>query len=129
VRLFYIIPVLFNLIVVRPDCNSIKNGEFEIFHSDVNGIMTTTSIERNDSTQIETNYQSGVKLKFSVKWLDECTYQLFWVETISDKYELQYPEDMILTVEILDITDEYYLQKSSSNLYDEEFEGKVFFKK
>ncbi len=58
----------------QSDCTKFKTG---IFHNIDNGTITT-KIERTDSTQIE--YHGEKIIKLMVKWIDECSYRLTFLE-------------------------------------------------
>ncbi len=75
-------------------------------------------IERKGSKQIEYGEGSGLKLKFKVKWIDDCTYTLELKKVLENQKKIELPEGMILTVEIIETKEKSYIQKSSSNLYD-----------
>ena len=100
-----------------PDCSSVKEGKFKIT-IDAQDSTIVTLIERKGDIQIEKCEQLGIEYKLKVVWIDNCTYQLSLLETIRDDYNLDYPENQIITVEINEVYDEYYFQTSTSNMVD-----------
>ena len=93
------------------DCSSIKTGKFKI-EDELSGI---TEIERDSKFQIEENKKYNYKLKLSVTWLDNCTYQLKPVEDLIHPDNKDLPK-MILTCKIVEITENGYIQISSSDI-------------
>jgi hypothetical protein len=106
-------------------CSLIKNGKFKIDSQLNDSTLTTTFIERIDNVQYETNDQFGVEYRFRVVWISECTYQLKWEKTIRDDNNFNYPENEILTVEIIEVHEKFYTQVTTSSLHDFEYRSKV----
>lgn len=96
------------------DCENFKNGKFEI----IDAVYGNSIIERNGTTQTEYGENSELKLEFKVEWLNDCTYTLELTKVIENPKNIDLPDGMILTVEIIKTTENSYFQKSSSNLYD-----------
>ena len=91
------------------DCSTIKTGKFKIEDEDI-GI---TIITRTNDFQIEENEGLNYKLKLSITWLDECTYELKPIEDlINPNAELP---TMVVTCQVTEITENSYQQVSSSN--------------
>lgn len=91
------------------DCSTIKTGNFRIDDKEIG----TTLITRTDNFQIEENENLNYKLKLSITWLDECTYELKPVEDlINPNAELP---TMIVTCHVTEINGNSYQQVSSSN--------------
>lgn len=103
------------------ECKDFRNGKFQIISEVGNSI-----IERKGSKQIEYGEGSNLKMEFNVKWLNDCTYTLELKEVLENPKNLQLPEGMILTVEILEIKEKSYIQRTSSNLSDLVLEGEMF---
>lgn len=102
-------------------CKSLKNGKFMI----VDSISGNTHIERKGSKQIEFIEASKLKIELKVKWINDCTYVLTFNKFLENPTNVTLPEDMILTVEIIEPKEKSYLQKSSSNLFKDQFECEV----
>jgi len=92
------------------DCSSVKVGKFKT-EDEVSGL---TEIERNTEFQIEENKEHNYKLKFKVTWLDNCTYQLKPIEDLRNPGNKDLPK-MTLTCKIVEITENGYMQISSSD--------------
>jgi hypothetical protein len=103
------------------ECEKFKNGKFKIVDTEVGNSI----IERKGSKQIEYGEGSKMKLKFKVKWLDDCTYTLELKKVLENPNKIKLPEGMILTVEIIETKEKSYIQKSSSNLYDMVLESEL----
>jgi len=100
---------------VKNDCTQFKTGDFEYR---TNGLLY--AISRKDSLQTETNKINGGVTKTSIKWLNDCSYQLRFLETSQI-----YPDSIdqlirttYLTIEVLNWTDYYYVYIAKSNLTD-----------
>ncbi|MDC9722948.1 MAG: hypothetical protein PSN34_09290 [Urechidicola sp.] len=93
------------------DCASIKIGKFKI-EDEISGL---TEIERYSNFQIEENKKYGYKLKLQITWLDNCTYQLKPIEGLLNPENKNLPK-MVLTCKIIAITENGYIQTSSSNI-------------
>lgn len=91
------------------DCSGIKTGKFRIEDEE----SGTTLITRTEKFQIEENEEFGYKLKLSVTWIDDCTYQLKPVEDLlNPKAELP---TMILTCNISEVNSDNYQQVSTTD--------------
>jgi len=101
------------------DCSDIKTGKFRI-DDEASGI---TFIMRTKKFQIEENKEFGYKLKLSVTWLDECTYQLKAVEDLLNP-EAELPT-MILTCNISEVNPDNYQQVSTSDISSFKMSTKV----
>jgi len=66
-----------------------------------------------------------LKLEFKVKWLDDCTYTLELKKILENPNKMELPKGMILTIEIIEVKDKSYIQKSTSNLYDMVLESEL----
>lgn len=96
------------------DCKKFKNGTFKLEDAQVGNSL----IERKGSKQIETAEGGLVKFKFKVKWLNECTYTLELKKVLAYPKDAPPVEDFILTVEIIEVKENSYIQKSSSDKFD-----------
>jgi hypothetical protein len=98
----------------RPEgCGRFKTGRFE---SHALGMIF--KISRNDTIQTEIIPAFGDTTKISVKWLDDCHYQLQMLES-----NVAYPDTVehlrkkaIIAVEIINWTNDYYIYKAGDNL-------------
>ena len=103
------------------DCEKFKNGKFKIVDAEVGHSIIT----RKGSKQIEYGEGSELKIEFKVKWLDECTYTLELKKVLENPNQIELPEGMILTVEIIETKENSYVQRSTSNLYDMVLESEL----
>jgi hypothetical protein len=95
------------------ECKKFKNGKFIIVDAEVGNSI----IIRKGSKQIEYGEGSKLKLEFKVKWLSDCTYTLELKKVLENPLKIEFPEGMVLTVEIIETKEKSYIQKSTSNLY------------
>ncbi|WP_298144058.1 hypothetical protein [Flavobacterium sp.] len=103
------------------ECKKFRNGKFKIVDEEVGNSIIT----RKGSKQIEFGEESGLKLEFKVKWIDDCTYTLELKKVLENPNNIEFPVGMILTVEIIETKENSYVQKSTSNLFDLVFEGEL----
>lgn len=80
------------------ECEKFKNGKFKIVDTKVGNSI----IERKGSNQIEYGERSDLKLKFKVRWLNDCTYTLELKKVLENPNNIEFPEGMILTVKIIE---------------------------
>lgn len=104
------------------NCKKFKNGKFVIPDSEYGN----SYLERKGNIQTEFGEKSGFKATFKVKWIDECTYTLQLKKIISNPSELEVLKETIITVQIIEIKRNSYIQRSSSNTFDAVFEGEIF---
>jgi hypothetical protein len=65
--------VLFSCYDAERNCKDFKTGKFKFEHK-VEGVVKTTSFERNDSIEIETF--EGKTDTASIRWISDCEYVL-----------------------------------------------------
>ncbi|MFK7756955.1 MAG: hypothetical protein AB8B53_08510 [Flavobacteriales bacterium] len=95
----------------NPDCSEVKTGTF-ILYDDAVG---ATIIKRKKKFQTEKNDKLGVKVKYELVWLDDCTYELRGIRSYKGPEEYRGLDTDILTTEILWIRDGQMRVRSSSN--------------
>ncbi|MEP5339450.1 MAG: hypothetical protein ABJL44_14360 [Algibacter sp.] len=64
--------------VKKMNCVDFKTGKFEVVDTSLNHHII---FERNKDFQIEKNQNSGAVTKCKVKWINNCTYVLTYLET------------------------------------------------
>ncbi len=106
----------------NPGCKKFKNGKFVIKNAEYGNFY----IERKGNTQIEYSDFSRTKLKFKVKWVKDCIYTLTLKKILENPDNEILPENMILTVKIIETKENSYIQQSSSNLFSETQESEIF---
>ncbi len=104
------------------DCQRFKDGNF-IIRDKRNGAIY---LKRKGNLQIETAERDKVKLKFKVVWLDECTYTLTLTKIARNPQKIPFDKSMILTVQILETKKNSYIQRSTSNKSETEYESEIF---
>ncbi len=95
---------------INLDCSTLKTGMFKT-EDELSGV---TLIERTNAYQIEENKKYNSKLKLEITWLDSCTYQLKPVADLLNPNSKDLPK-FILTCEIIEITENGYMQISSTD--------------
>jgi hypothetical protein len=104
------------------DCDSFKKGDFKI----VDSISGTTIINRSGKYQIEYNTRMNLKAKFKLNWISNCSYELKFIKVLENPNNIPIPENMVLTVKIVEILEKSYIQKLSSNISDLVIRDEVF---
>jgi len=105
----------------QADCKRFKNGKFK--QEDSTGEVWM--VERKGTKQIEYNDFYKMKLRFKVKWKDECTYTLKLKKILENPDKQPFPEGLIVTVNITDTKDKSYTQMATSNLTGKSLKSKV----
>ncbi len=96
------------------NCEKFKNGHF-IIPKDSHAPEST--IIRNGSIQTEQVKGSKEVSEFVVEWVDECTYTLTPTAKTRKLYK-NLPKDATLTVEIIEVKKNSYIQRSTSSFSD-----------
>lgn len=104
------------------ECKKFKNGKFVIPQEE----MGNTIIERKGSKQIEYAVNLGLKVEFKVVWIDDCTYTLAYKKVLENPNDLDFPKDVIISVNIIETKDNSYIQKSHSSTSTVVYESEVF---
>ena len=93
-------------------CSDVKNGVF-IFYSPIDGSMSTYT--RNGEVQKEVNPQTHQTVLWDVEWINDCSYSLKYNSGYEDKpkKEIDILNKHKVIVEILSVTENYYVYKSS----------------
>lgn len=95
------------------NCSVFKNGTFTIKDS----VVGNTFISRYENKQSEKLSGRKDTTTYFVSWLDNCTYTLRPTEATFKIYPFL-PKDALLTVKIIEVKENSYVQISSSNFYD-----------
>lgn len=122
-HLFIFISVLFIMACANKNytkrCEDLKKGKFGFLG---NGTERRYTIERNDSTQIETDETIGSVTEFNIKWPSPCEYQLTFkrhIKTGSDTSLVNRIYHPVRTT-ILKIGTDHYIFKSKIDGFDVE---------
>lgn len=59
------------------DCKSFRNGTFKLLGENAGDII----IERSGHRQIERSEAGAYEHEFSINWIDDCNYELVFIET------------------------------------------------
>ena len=96
----------------RPDCSTIKKGKFEYRGGFSNKHF---SIERNDSIQIEMDPDTGIGMKFRIKWDDDCDYVLALISFVKNGKDslVNQSEFPLVKTEVVKVTKNYYVCRSA----------------
>ncbi len=103
------------------DCSSVKTGKFKL-DSQKSG---TTIITRTSTEQIEVNKDLNVKVRYKVKWIDDCTYQLFQAKIHQGNKYFEGNKGDTLPIRIIEINQDYYKVNSTSNFSDLSVEAQL----
>ncbi|MCB2406971.1 hypothetical protein [Hymenobacter lucidus] len=104
-------------------CRTVRTGHFRVPSDDK--VSQDSFVERGPDSQIETAEAGKLKLLYSVKWLDDCTYELRFVKTLKGSREYELPPDAVLTVHILEVTDKAYTSSVTSSFSDMKLDLKM----
>jgi hypothetical protein len=111
-------------------CDQYRNGTF-YYHFKMNEKISHFTFTRNDSTQAEVNNDNGNIALYNIRWIDNCSYELKFIEGTEKLPEnlLSLKKKMVIKTTILAGTNEYYLFKSTSNLSDGVLSDTIWLKK
>ena len=120
ITLFFI-AISVSLLAQSPNCANFRNGKFK---STYNG--HTAMIERSGSNQTEylVNTKDSLKILFTVKWLDDCSYTLTPTKESFGKYP-KLPKNALITVNMTNVTATSYTQTSISTFTDKTIVSEV----
>jgi hypothetical protein len=97
------------------NCSSFRDGKFKI----VAPAIGTYIIERKGEIQTEASDKDPNIYSYLIKWIDDCTYTLTPTkETL--KLDPTLPENVVLTVKIIETRPNSYLQTTTSNYANRE---------
>ena len=78
-------------------CKGIKNGTFITIDKRVG----ETIIQRNDSIQLEQNETLGIKYLEKIKWINNCSYEVYDLVVVENKQKLRTPSGtFIISLEL-----------------------------
>ena len=105
-----------------PDCQKFKNGSFKM---ESNGI--TSFIKRKGNRQSETSPTRTGAYHFKVRWINDCTYTLVPTKaTLKEPLFRKLPKNAMLTVTIIEVKENSYIQTSTANFIDIALTSEVF---
>ena len=96
------------------NCRKYRTGNFYL-HSRYNGL--DYYLKRSDSFQIETKKQTGLKSKWKIKWLNECEYNLKFVNEDRDSSNINSSSISLpdLNYKIISSSEKYYIYSCEIN--------------
>lgn len=100
------------------DCVKVKNGFFKL--KDVNN-GTTVLISRKGNIQTEEIVELGLKFSLEIVWLTECSYVLKKPVLLKGDPSFAMPENLVVTSEIISVSNKNYVVKTTTNLMKDEF--------
>lgn len=103
------------------DCQEFEDGYFIVNEG---LIGKKYIIKRKGDKQIETD-PDGTVFIFNVDWLNECSYTLELEEIAKNPHNINWQERQVITVNILETTEDGYKQRSVSNQDDLVFEKEM----
>ena len=116
-----IIVILGSCHINKKNCNDFHLGVFK----NVDPVSGTTLITRKNNTQTEIKNDIGYSVKLSIVWLDDCRYTLKLLEVLENRAAIPTDTSMIMTVEILEVRENSYMQKTSSNKSSRVYESEI----
>jgi hypothetical protein len=103
----------------KGSCSQYRTGKFR-YHVKGKNNNNYFVIERNESTQQETNEKTSATSTASVKWINNCTYELRYLEGAKhlSASSSRLKKSIVIKTEIVRGTDEYYIFRSKSSVSD-----------
>ena len=93
------------------NCEKFKNGEFRILKDSVS---EGSLISRKGNLQTERIIGKKERIELIVNWIDKCTYTLKPKDMSLEKFK-GLPKNALLKVEIIEIKENSYIQKTTAN--------------
>jgi len=103
------------------DCEKFKDGKFKILDEEYG----TYYLERKGSKQIEYSEGTRRKVEMKVKWINDCIYTLELVKVLENPDSIFFDTDMILTIKIIEVKDNSYIQQTTAENVDFMMESEV----
>lgn len=99
------------LFAQKQACKDLHEGTFRL----VDKLAGTTVMQRTKDIQVEENVEMGVKMIFSINWINDCTYELRAKEIIKGDPVLMGNKGDVITVNIKEIRANSYLAVTTAN--------------
>lgn len=119
---FFLLFASYNLNAQKLNCKKFKNGEFKILKDSISG---ETLIKRNGNFQTEKLFGKSETTELIVHWTNDCTYTLRPKDMSLDKFK-ELPKNALMTIEIIKIKENSYIQKTTTNFAKPELISEVF---
>jgi hypothetical protein len=104
--------LLMAIVASSQDCRTIKTGKFQTL-DERNG---TTKILRTPFLQREENQKFGIITEDSIKWINDCVFQLVPWRVLQNDSKIDLTKDLQLQIEILEVNSNTYKQRTTSKL-------------
>jgi hypothetical protein len=101
------------------NCKQYKTGKFR-FSDKNDGKIVNYIIERDNSTQTEQCAEMNSNSTYKISWKDDCTYLLAFMngtDSLPPEQE-KLKRKLVIETTILDGTEDYYIFKSTNNMFD-----------
>lgn len=100
----------------KESCNQYRTGKFR-YHVKGKNNGNYFVIERDETTQKETNEKTHVTSTASIKWTSNCTYELQYLEGANhlSASSSRLKKSTVIRTEIVKGTDDYYIFSSRSS--------------
>jgi hypothetical protein len=100
----------------KEGCNQYRTGKFR-YHVKGKNKGNYFVIEREETTQKETNEKTHVTSTASIKWTGDCTYELQYLEgaNLLSASSSRLKKSTVIKTEIVKGTDDYYIYRSKSS--------------
>lgn len=100
----------------KESCNQYRTGKFR-YHVKGKNNGNYFVIERDETTQKETNEKTHVTSTASIKWTSNCTYELQYLEGANhlSASSSRLRKSTVIRTEIVKGTDNYYIFRSRSS--------------
>ena len=95
------------------NCSAFREGKFKTADSRVGAIVIT---DRKGGFQTETTDALKLIIRFSISWLDNCTYSLKLDKILRNENKVDIPHNLIITVKIVETSAGSYVQEISSSM-------------
>lgn len=95
------------------DCNRFHQGKFRIADTRT-GVISIA--DRNSMYQTESSETLKATVRFKISWQDNCSYTLKIDQVIRNENKINFPPDMELHIKIIHISDNGYIQQTTSSL-------------
>lgn len=103
------------------DCKTFHNGKFLLENTEIGN----TIIERKGDVHTEYVENLGIKINFKIKWINDCTCRLEVREIVKNPNQIEFPKDIIFTIEIVETKEQSYIQSTTSNFSDYAFKSEI----
>lgn len=105
------------------NCTTVHEGKFKVPGDENN--PKTSYVTRTGEYQYEEVPSIGFKMRCTVKWTSDCSYELSDAKILKGKGG-DWPKDLVVYVTIKDVTDKSYIAYIHSNYSEATLEKEIF---